>query len=350
MVCVGYCEHVRLGISVILMGCVVSAHGSEVVSDIAYESPGSLSAWLDVHRPVGGVIPGTPTLLFVHGGGWYGGDKAADNSLPIFQPVADAGYGVVSCNYTLSEDISPSYPQAVHDVKAVVRWIRTDGVTYGLSPTIIVTGPSAGGHLSELLGTSSGVEVLEPLSDPPGGYRVQGSIPFWGLGDFVQQVQDWGNTGPIAAFLGGPLGDETMAVYVEASPLTWVSDDDPPMHLIHGYADPIHDWNSSQSLHEASEAVGVPSSVEFFEGGHSFGDYGGFDAAAERLVELIPQLLLLDRGPDLDGDGTIDVVDLLAMLESWGACAELPVDCPADLDGNGQVGTDDLLALLGAWH
>jgi acetyl esterase/lipase len=339
----------KSGISAFLLMGTVSVHGSEHLSDIAYESPGSTRATLDVHWPDGGILPGTPTLLYIHGGGWYGGDKAAEDSVPIFQPVAEAGYGVVSCNYTLSVDMSPSYPQAAHDVKAVIRWIRIHGWQYDLSPTVIVTGPSAGGHLSELLGTSDGVEVLEPLSAPPGGYRINGSIPFWGLGDFVQQVQDWGNTGPFVWFLGGPLGDDTMAVYVEASPLTWVSQDDPPMHLIHGYGDPIHDWNSSRVLHEANEAVGVTSSTEFFQGGHSFPDYGGFDAAAARLVELIPQLLALDRTADLDRDGVVGVVDLLAMLQDWGSCPDLPVDCPADIDGSGYVSTDDLLTLLAAW-
>ncbi len=48
---------------------------------------------------------------------------------------------------------------------------------------------------------------------------------------------------------------------------------------------------------------------------------------------------------DLDGDGSVAVTDLLAMLAAWGPCAS----CPADLDGDGSVGVIDLLALLAAW-
>jgi hypothetical protein len=48
---------------------------------------------------------------------------------------------------------------------------------------------------------------------------------------------------------------------------------------------------------------------------------------------------------DLDGSGTVDVFDLLALLGAWGPCA----GCPADLDGSGSVDVFDLLALLGAW-
>jgi len=48
---------------------------------------------------------------------------------------------------------------------------------------------------------------------------------------------------------------------------------------------------------------------------------------------------------DLDGDGSVGAVDLLALLESWGPCP----DCPADVDRDGTVGTVDLLALLEQW-
>jgi hypothetical protein len=48
---------------------------------------------------------------------------------------------------------------------------------------------------------------------------------------------------------------------------------------------------------------------------------------------------------DINGDGDVDVVDLLALLNAWGDCG----DCPEDLDGNGVVDVVDLLALLNAW-
>lgn len=48
---------------------------------------------------------------------------------------------------------------------------------------------------------------------------------------------------------------------------------------------------------------------------------------------------------DVDGDEIVGVVDLLALLGSWGVCQE----CPADLDRNGAVNVSDLLLLLGNW-
>jgi hypothetical protein len=49
---------------------------------------------------------------------------------------------------------------------------------------------------------------------------------------------------------------------------------------------------------------------------------------------------------DLNGDGVVDVSDLLALLGDWGPCSGA---CPGDLNSDGVVDVSDLLLLLGAW-
>jgi hypothetical protein len=49
---------------------------------------------------------------------------------------------------------------------------------------------------------------------------------------------------------------------------------------------------------------------------------------------------------DLNGDGSVNVFDLLILLDAWGDCP----GCPSDLDGNGVVDVFDLLILLGSWN
>ncbi len=51
---------------------------------------------------------------------------------------------------------------------------------------------------------------------------------------------------------------------------------------------------------------------------------------------------------DLDGDGVVGVIDLLALLAGWGPFADCGA-CPADLDGGCAVGVTDLLILLANW-
>ena len=48
---------------------------------------------------------------------------------------------------------------------------------------------------------------------------------------------------------------------------------------------------------------------------------------------------------DIDGDGSVNVVDLLAIIDSWGACS----GCLEDIDGNGMVDVTDLLTIVGSW-
>ena len=48
---------------------------------------------------------------------------------------------------------------------------------------------------------------------------------------------------------------------------------------------------------------------------------------------------------DTDGDGAVNITDLLALLADWGACT----DCATDINGDGNVDITDLLAMLGAW-
>lgn len=52
---------------------------------------------------------------------------------------------------------------------------------------------------------------------------------------------------------------------------------------------------------------------------------------------------------DLNGDGVVDVIDLLILLGDWGACPPPPDACPGDLDQDGSVDVLDLLDLLAHW-
>ncbi len=61
----------------------------------------------------------------------------------------------------------------------------------------------------------------------------------------------------------------------------------------------------------------------------------------------------LDVPGDANGDGAVNVADLLAVITAWGACPTLPVACPADIapfpGGDGQVNVSDLLLVVTNW-
>lgn len=54
--------------------------------------------------------------------------------------------------------------------------------------------------------------------------------------------------------------------------------------------------------------------------------------------------------PDLDGDGSVNELDLATLLSSWGPCDDcFSLPCPADLNRDCRTGATDLLSLLAAW-
>ncbi len=77
------------------------------------------------------------------------------------------------------------------------------------------------------------------------------------------------------------------------------------------------------------------------------GEEGDFCCSTEICV-TIPDCTPAAQGSDLDGDGIVGMVDLLALLAAWGSCIDCGT-CPADFDGDCSVGILDLLVLLGNW-
>ncbi|MFK7960306.1 MAG: S8 family serine peptidase [Phycisphaerales bacterium] len=64
-------------------------------------------------------------------------------------------------------------------------------------------------------------------------------------------------------------------------------------------------------------------------------------------LEIVEVNCDTSASPDINGDGVVNVSDLLAVLAGWGPCPAGP--CVADVDGDGQVGVGDLLSVLAAW-
>jgi hypothetical protein len=52
---------------------------------------------------------------------------------------------------------------------------------------------------------------------------------------------------------------------------------------------------------------------------------------------------------DVNGDGSVDVDDLIAVILAWGPCPAPPADCPADVNNSGAVDVDDLIMVILNW-
>jgi hypothetical protein len=73
----------------------------------------------------------------------------------------------------------------------------------------------------------------------------------------------------------------------------------------------------------------------------------------------IPDMALLFDDPalghpvDINGDGVVNVIDLLTVISAWGPCAAPPQNCAADVapqpNGDGVVNVADLLMIINNW-
>ncbi|MHC4217310.1 MAG: FG-GAP-like repeat-containing protein [Planctomycetota bacterium] len=75
-------------------------------------------------------------------------------------------------------------------------------------------------------------------------------------------------------------------------------------------------------------------------------------AAIDELADVV--ILEKNAGTaipgDLNGDGTVGIVDFLVLLAAWGPCPEpCPPFCPADANFDCQVGVNDFLIILANW-
>lgn len=107
---------------------------------------------LDWHLPED--RPGFPTLVWFHGGGLRHGDKADAIATGLAKHFTSDGIAVVSVNYRLSP--KAIYPAYIEDAAAAVAHVRQHVASHGGSENLVfVSGHSAGGYLTAMLGTDA---------------------------------------------------------------------------------------------------------------------------------------------------------------------------------------------------
>jgi acetyl esterase/lipase len=85
---------------------------------------------------------GAPTLVYVHGGGFFIGNKARD-ARPLIHRLASQGWVCISANYRLRP--AATFPDHLIDLKKVIAWVREHGDEYGRRPRGGVRGRSSAG-------------------------------------------------------------------------------------------------------------------------------------------------------------------------------------------------------------
>jgi acetyl esterase/lipase len=237
--------------------------GVAIQRDLVYKRVNGTVLTLDLYRPekISGSLP---VVVWIHGGAWRRGRKERCPAVVLVQD----GFAVASVDYRLTR--TAPFPAQIEDCKAAVRWLRANASTYDLDPDHIgAWGMSAGGHLAALLGTSGGVPELEGDGDNMQySSRVQAVCDVAGPAD-LPALKNVGpkRTAAIEALLGQPL-EKDRAKALAASPIHYVSRDDPPFLIVHGEGDRVIPVEQSQRFYEELRKAGVNATLKMPQVGH----------------------------------------------------------------------------------
>ncbi len=215
-----------------------------------------------------------PGVILIHGGGWTKGNRGQMKS--IGRKLAKQGFVAFSVSYRLAPN--HPFPAALHDVKHAVRWLRANADSYGVNEHQIATfGYSAGAHLAVLAALTGPADGLEgDSSTNAASSQVQAAVG----GGTPTDLTLFSENASTNALLGGPK-DEYPDLYRLASPVHYVSPEDPPVFLYHGKSDAVVRFKHAEVLTHELKQAGVP--VSLFPGrfGHIYRFlFGGKDVAA----------------------------------------------------------------------
>jgi acetyl esterase/lipase len=249
-----------------------------VLRDIPYAATEHARQRLDLVLPRDTNGPPRPLVVFIHGGAWKGGDKNDGVGL-LTGWVAKGKYAGASIGYRLSSDAL--WPAQMHDCKAAIRWLRANAAGHGIDPErIAVWGMSAGGHLVAMLDVSGGDAGLEGTLGAYTGVssRVSCAIDYFGPSDFIaiarvtNDIDHGAAKSPVAELLGCRPVDCPEAAR-SASPVAYVSADDPPIMIVHGTADRVVPISQSETLAgdlKAARPRSPPVFIRVIDAGHGF--------------------------------------------------------------------------------
>jgi acetyl esterase/lipase len=215
---------------------------------------------LDIYQPKAPALDRRPGVIAIHGGWWVAGNK--DSMVPHCLRYVEQGFVCVSVGYRLAK-AAPA-PAAVTDVLNATKWFRDNANRYRVDRRrIVVTGPSAGGHLALMVGMVQKSARVGPVSN------VAAVVNFYGITD-VQDVLSGAN---IRKQPGEWIPD-TPARYdlaTRLSPISYVRKDVPPILTIHGDADEVVPYEHGTKLTRALQQAGATAEmVPVQQGAHGF--------------------------------------------------------------------------------
>ncbi len=240
-----------------------------VQPDIVYLTANDQSLKLDVWYQHD-VKTLSPTLVYIHGGGWIFGTK--ESSVLEFLPFLEKGWSVVNVEYRMAS--SSLAPAAVEDTRCALRWVFRNADQWHFDTTkIVLMGHSAGGHLSLITAMLPDGTGLDNQCFGNEKLKVAAVINWFGITDVNDVIKGPNLKNYAVMWMGSQVNADEIARRV--SPLNYVRSGLPPVLTIHGDKDDVVPYSHATRLKEALDKSQVPNELLTIKGG----GHGGFSQA-----------------------------------------------------------------------
>ncbi|MEZ6131476.1 MAG: alpha/beta hydrolase [Planctomycetaceae bacterium] len=224
----------------------------------------------------------TPLIVYIHGGGFVGGDKSSVNPAMV-RFANEAGISMAALHYRFVDGKDVIFPAPQHDCARALQFLRSKAVDWNLdADRVACYGGSAGAGISMWLGFHD--DLADPASDDPlkrlstrivaigtfGGQSTYDPIQIKGLvgGRAWQHPSVFKVYGVRTAEEALNPSPDMQKLYDETSAITHLTKDDPPLYMI--YSEPdivppadsrpgqfIHHPNFGKQLKKAMDALGI---------------------------------------------------------------------------------------------
>ena len=176
-----------------------------------------------------------PLIVTVHGGGWDSRDRTDMESIVL--SLASHGYNVFNINYRLAPEFK--HPAPIEDLTLAIEFMKKKyGHIYD-TKKIALWGYSAGTQIVMLYGLKKENQVSA---------IVGGGGPY----DFT-----WWPESPIITPYMGHKRDDNIQAWLDASPITHLTKDAPPIFLYHGIEDELVEYQQMTYFDGKAKLLGV---------------------------------------------------------------------------------------------
>ncbi|MCC6286559.1 MAG: alpha/beta hydrolase fold domain-containing protein [Chitinophagaceae bacterium] len=223
--------------------------------------------------------PGAKVILYIHGGGWSGGDKSEFPKQLVDELAGKRGYVVASMNYRLVKDTMNRFPAQIEDVQKVIEFISKNAKKYKYNgDEYALMGGSAGGHLAMLYAYGHDTKK-----------QVKTVVDLWGPTDLTDKsIRPDGSDADniVIHFLGEK--DVNAQITKDASPALFLTKETAvPTILFHGGKDPLVDVSQAKNLYKKLQDLQVPSQLEIYpEEKHGMSPAAAVDVFSKMLTWL----------------------------------------------------------------